>query len=155
MEGGSAGDRGIGREDKREAAGGGAAGERERERGRGEKRGAKRVIERRTAEEKERAGAKERARATVTPTPATKLGSTFWRTCTRHTFPRGLLSRCCPPPPPPPPPPPHSTALTERPYAYRNLPFGSRRWTSYCGAARAGERGLSPVVFTEDSGFTI
>lgn len=32
-------------------------------------------------------GVKERARATVTPTPATKLGSTFWRTCTHHTLP--------------------------------------------------------------------
>lgn len=68
-------------------------------------------------------GVKERARATVTPTPATKLGSTFWRTCTHHTFPILRFS-------------PLPTLLSPfflsraayyslRQYAYRNLPFGS------------------------------
>lgn len=38
----------------------------------------------REREERERIGVKERARATVIPAPATKLGSTFWRTRTHH-----------------------------------------------------------------------
>ena len=59
---------------------------RERERGETKERDRESDGGRESAKRKS-TGVKERARATVTPTPAAKLGSTFWRTCTHRTFP--------------------------------------------------------------------
>lgn len=46
--------------------------------------GRKRREREREERKRERTGVKERARATVIPAPATKLGFTFWSTRTHH-----------------------------------------------------------------------